>query len=640
MSFTAPLPSRVSGMDAAPGAAAEVVLLDRDGVIVAVNAATGESFCQENSAGSPRCGVGVSFLATCAAAAGEGACPDVALAVRAALAADASTGHMPTAARITIPCHSADSRRWFDVLVSSRLDDAGRCLGATVALLPAPAQPTQLQPTQLQPTQLQPTRARPTRAAPIRPGPYRPGGDRLVLEMLDETSDAVVVIEPATGRRLYANRAVTTHTGYSDEELQHVPLAGPAAPEDRERIRAAIRAVVDGRVPEAAVDAHLLHRDLGRRAVELRIASRGDHVIIISRDVTERVRRAALAELAGRVTTLVLAGAPHEKLHEEIVAGAAAAFDAEAQILQASVADLMSAGDNDHVAVAVLSPDTEGHAILLTRPASAPPFTDVEREELRALANQKHSSVELGQARTDAARLALLDDRQRIARDLHDTVIQDLIATGMQLESLGRHESDPARAQAAAELVDQLDDAVRRLRMSVFELNRPPQNSPLAAVLPHLVTEAARVMEYPPELTVRGDLDNVPPRVADAVAAVLRECLSNVARHAGASRTSVRVLVEDGRLRLDVQDNGVGCNADPGDCDDGSSMHDVLAGNAISGRAGNGLRNLADRATELGGWMKVGAGTHRAGGTSGTRVRWQVPLPLPQPLPAPASPIA
>ena len=564
-----------------PEAVGEVALLDLDGVIVGVNTAW-QRFCLANGGNLAACGPGRSYLEICDGARDHGS-RAVARAIRAALA---ETG--PVIAKITIGCHSPASDRWLDVLVSSRIDDGGRCVGATVALLPAGGS---------------------TASAGT-----DPALDRLVMDLLDETSDAVSVIDAATGRRVYANRTVCEHTGLSLAELLRadVPIGRPAAPEDRPRILAAIRAVVARELPEALLDATVVHRDGSRRAIELKISYRpaepgrpgSGHVILTARDVSDRVRHSALAELAVRVTTLVLAGAEHEQLHDEITSATARIFEADAEVFDTPPLPSLPPGRScDHVVVAMLGRGTSGpgHALRLTRPASAPPFSPAERAQIEAFAHQKNASVELGHARAEAARLALLDDRQRIARDLHDTVIQDLIATGMQLQSFARHEDDPGRARTAAALVDQLDDAVRMLRTSVFRLNRPPQDAPLGAILPHLVSDAGRVMGHTPTLTVRGDLDRVPPKVADAVAAVLRECLSNVARHAGATKTSVRLLIDEDRLRLDVQDDGVGRSPDA--------------------PPGNGLRNLADRASELGGWVDVGAV-----GPRGTRVRWQVPL--------------
>ncbi|RJK92794.1 GAF domain-containing sensor histidine kinase [Vallicoccus soli] len=218
-------------------------------------------------------------------------------------------------------------------------------------------------------------------------------------------------------------------------------------------------------------------------------------------------------------------------------------------------------------------------------------------QQLTTLAGQATLALDRVRAREDRARLAVYEDRERIARDLHDHVIQQVFATGLQVQGVARGLDAEPRARLE-EAVDELDAAIASIRGMIHQLGQP--DGALAAEVRGLVDRSERLLGWRPALEVRGPLDEgVPARVRPHLVAVLREALSNVARHAGASAAWVRVDVGD-RIVAEVRDDGVG----PG----------------TSGRR-SGLRNLRERAEGLGGSMLVEA---VEGG--GTRVRWDVPL--------------
>ncbi len=224
---------------------------------------------------------------------------------------------------------------------------------------------------------------------------------------------------------------------------------------------------------------------------------------------------------------------------------------------------------------------------------------------LEGFARQAAVALELAQHRRDAERYAVHADRDRIARDLHDLVIQRLFATGMALESAtrlipGRPEEASARVQRA---VDDLDTTIRELRSTIYGLQVPQDERPsLRALLLQAVDAATQQLGFAPSLRLSGLLDTaVPPDVAEHLLAAVREALSNVARHARASRVEVVVAVRDAGLVLQVDDDGVGLPPGP---------------------RRSGLANLGSRADELGGQLVVTSEPDE-----GTRFSWRVPLP-------------
>jgi len=223
----------------------------------------------------------------------------------------------------------------------------------------------------------------------------------------------------------------------------------------------------------------------------------------------------------------------------------------------------------------------------------------LERHLLSTFAGQVSLALDRAQAIADRHELLIAADRDRIARDLHDLVIQRLYATGMQLQAaLGR---DGVRMEAAITLsVRDLDASIRDLRATIFELGRGLTRS-LTGDARGLVEEYAAVLGFRPALRFSGPVDTaLSESVADEVLLVLREALSNVARHAGASAVQVELAASPAWLMLRVTDNGVG----------------MAAGAGVS----SGLRNALRRAETHGGVMRTGSATPH-----GTSLVWLVP---------------
>ncbi|MEZ0075248.1 GAF domain-containing protein [Planotetraspora sp. GP83] len=231
------------------------------------------------------------------------------------------------------------------------------------------------------------------------------------------------------------------------------------------------------------------------------------------------------------------------------------------------------------------------------------PFSNSELRTLHAFAGQAAVALELAETRKDAERLGLLEDRDRIAKDLHDVVIQRLFAVAMTLMSVVRLVERPEASSRLQSAIDELDGTIRQIRSTIFALQAPREaSSPsLRAQLVDLVEGARGHLGFMPGLSMEGQLDNeVSQETAEQLLAVLREAMSNLVRHAKASRADVTARIEDGWLTLIVADNGVGIPE--------------------KGRR-SGLRNLEERAERLGGSFELTSPE-----SGGTWLRWSVPL--------------
>ncbi|HEY5398040.1 MAG TPA: GAF domain-containing protein [Trebonia sp.] len=243
--------------------------------------------------------------------------------------------------------------------------------------------------------------------------------------------------------------------------------------------------------------------------------------------------------------------------------------------------------------------------LAIARRRGAPPFPPGASDVVASFAAQASVAIELADRRAAAERLSVYEDRDRIARDLHDLVIQRLYATGMSLEGTMPMINRPEVADRITNAVDAMDETIKVIRTTIFALqSRGGNTGPrLRTEIVALAEEAAAgALGFAPALRLGSGLDSHGnPEVAEQALAVLREALSNAARHANATRVDVTADVDGtGMLTLRVVDNGIGIG--------------------LQTRR-SGLLNLANRAEELGGEMRV---TPAEGG--GTELEWRVPL--------------
>ena len=247
-------------------------------------------------------------------------------------------------------------------------------------------------------------------------------------------------------------------------------------------------------------------------------------------------------------------------------------------------------------------PSDEGSPLelVIARTPGGHPFSNAERAMAERFAASVALARELSSARNDRERIALAEERDRIARDLHDHVIQSLFAIGLGLQSVVGSSSGQVAARLASH-VDSIDVTIRQIRQTIFQLSSPPSAATysLKSRLNILVRETLEGEGIDSSLDFTGPIDTlVEEELSDEIAAVLREALSNVVRHASASRVDISVSV-GADVRIVVTDNGRG-----------------LADDAHR----SGLRNLEQRAALRGGTFAVAG---RA--PSGTSLDWTVP---------------
>jgi signal transduction histidine kinase len=238
----------------------------------------------------------------------------------------------------------------------------------------------------------------------------------------------------------------------------------------------------------------------------------------------------------------------------------------------------------------------------VARRAGAQPISPAAVEMVTTFAAQAGIGLKLAEHRRDAQRIAVLADRDRIARDLHDLVIQRLFATGMSLQGATPLVSDPKVADRIRRAVDELDDTIRDIRSAIYTLqSRDEAEQPgLRARIVAVAEEMTAALGFAPSLRIDGRLDaRVPAAIAEDMLVAVREALSNVARHAHAS------LVE---VSFDV-----GCDLVVVVRDDGAGIR--------TANHWSGLANLTERAKELGGSLSIAPTAQ-----GGTRLEWRVPL--------------
>ncbi|MGW2201007.1 sensor histidine kinase [Streptomyces sp. NPDC001774] len=251
-------------------------------------------------------------------------------------------------------------------------------------------------------------------------------------------------------------------------------------------------------------------------------------------------------------------------------------------------------------------------ALATPRARGGRPFTEAERTLATQFASQAALALMMAEAQRDRERLAVYEDRDRIARDLHDLVIQRLFATGMMLESAQRRSVVPAVRDGVGKAVDELDVTIQEIRTAIFALQQGPAEAPsgLRTRVLREINMAAVPLGFKPAHRFLGAIDStVGELTGKNLIAALREALSNAFRHARATRIEVvvdaGVELPDGAagVRLSVADDGVGIP---------------------EGGRRSGLRNLTRRAESLGGSSWCDPGIGEDGG--GTTVVWQAPL--------------
>jgi signal transduction histidine kinase len=272
--------------------------------------------------------------------------------------------------------------------------------------------------------------------------------------------------------------------------------------------------------------------------------------------------------------------------------GAARGIAAEARAL----GDVEPAGPTALLPIALGRGDLG--ALILAWDADLATVADEMMTAAADFAQQAGLALVAARAQRDRSRMTLLEDRDRIARDMHDHVIQRLFATGLSLQSAARVATHPLVRNRLDDAVDELDASIRHIRQTIFELHRPIPTGGVRSEVEGLLDTFSDTLGYDPDLVIEGRLAGLSTALETDLLAVVREALSNVARHAHADRVAVRLGIGEDVV-VEVRDDGVGI--DPG-------------------AARSGLVNLGTRAAARSGTFRIARAP-----AGGTVLSWRVP---------------
>jgi signal transduction histidine kinase len=249
-------------------------------------------------------------------------------------------------------------------------------------------------------------------------------------------------------------------------------------------------------------------------------------------------------------------------------------------------------------------------ALMIARLHGRHHFDEPDLDMATTFANHAALALELADARADQQRMVLLEDRDRIARDLHDHVIQRLFAAGLTLQSVAKGVGDTDLTAKLEGVVSGIDDTIRQIRTSIFQLRGQlaPEMGNVRTQLLSVVAEVSPLLGFQPSVRFAGAIDAlVSDAIVPDVVAVVREALTNVARHASATRAEITLTTTSAQLVLEIVDDGVGIGET---------------------QRRSGLANLRQRAERHGGALGLAPGP--AGQTTpsreGTSLRWTIPL--------------
>jgi signal transduction histidine kinase len=232
-------------------------------------------------------------------------------------------------------------------------------------------------------------------------------------------------------------------------------------------------------------------------------------------------------------------------------------------------------------------------------------FTEDDASLVEALALAAGLAVDNARLHRRSREVAIDEDRDRVARDLHDTVIQELFGLGLGLQSLAGSTRDSQTADRLLTMIDRIDGTIRQVRSSIFQLGLARDHQGVRARVLALLRDLDAVVGFPVHAYFEGPIDSaMPDEVTEHLLAIVREAVTNVGRHAQATEAHVRLSVADGHCLLQIIDNGRG-----------------IGGTTETTQGGLGLVNMRRRAEKLHGEFAL-----ESPPTGGTVLTWRVPL--------------
>jgi signal transduction histidine kinase len=407
---------------------------------------------------------------------------------------------------------------------------------------------------------------------------------------------AAVAIENA---RLYENARMREQWQRATAEISGAVLGGASVEQVLEDVVERARAITDA---DAAIVA-LPGPQPGISVEIVASAERTDQVH--SRWSVRRSRQAKRKPAAGRIANWLGYSVPPDSIIQDSFCDARTIVGEQCTLKHPDAANLHF---GPTICLPLMSAERVLGVLTLMWEVDAPALASEAMEMVQAFTDQAALSLILAESRQEQERLAVYEDRDRIARDLHDLVIQRLFATGMSLQGTARlGDLSGAAAERVNRAVDQLDETIREIRQTIFALHEPLEGpaSGLRGRALREVAQSAALLGFEPAVRFVGPVDSmIDTSLADHIIAAMREALTNAAKHAQASHVDVTIAIDQGFAVLTVTDDGVGF--DP----------------AREGRR-SGLANLSGRAQDLGGTCVL----ERVDDVGGTRLIWRAAIP-------------
>jgi signal transduction histidine kinase len=239
----------------------------------------------------------------------------------------------------------------------------------------------------------------------------------------------------------------------------------------------------------------------------------------------------------------------------------------------------------------------------------APDARSLEVDDLQAIerfSSEAVVAIELGEARNSERRLEIFEDRERIARDMHDHVIGRLFATGMSLQGITQSSDLVATQERINTAIDEIDQAIKDIRQAIFGVRSrtEPDRGTRGEILA-IAADQQPALGFEPTVILNGPIDELPEPVTDVLLPILREALANSLKHAQASSIEITVKATPDEVRMTIEDDGIG-----------------WSGTAPTGtQTGNGLRNMQARVDSVRGTFTLDSKPGH-----GTRLHCIIPL--------------